>query len=208
MFDGLSYSHDPKPVHVIALNVHSLRVWQHRHKHKAVTLAYRRTFRILYHVTNFCAVGFFWRIKTDKIDLSFLLAGHCTGGHKISSHRNKQVYSGLHTNLTDKENEVFLQISQLQLDTATLKYGYRATQQLMSSAAGEGTVSNRSVTCISYTIWHETTQTSIELCLLQDTPAENVHLQRQVIECLLQLWTVYGLALDVPSQSWYHSFIQ
>ena len=25
----------------------------------------------------------------------------------------------------------------------------------------------------------------------------------KVLECLLQLWTVFGLALDVPSQSWY-----
>lgn len=143
-------------------------------------------------------MGFFWRIKNDKIDLSFLLAENCTSGHKISTHRNKY---GLLGTSADKETEAFLQISQQQLDTATLEYGYCATEQLMSSAAGEGTVSNSSVTRISYAIWQKTTQTSIELCLVQGIRAENVHLQRQVLECLLQLWTVFGLALHAPRQS-------
>jgi len=38
----------------------------------------------------------------------------------------------------------------------------------MPSATGEVAVCNSCATCLAYTIWHETTQTSIELCLVQD----------------------------------------
>jgi hypothetical protein len=109
---------------------------------------------------------------------------------------------GFHTSFSRQGNcEVFLQICQLPLHIATFENGYCSTEQLTSSAAGEGTVSNKRVTCISYTIWYGTSQTSIKLCLVQDIRVEKVHLQRQVLVCLIQLWTVFGLVLKVQSQS-------
>jgi hypothetical protein len=64
--------------------------------------------------------------------------------------------------------------------------------------------SNSCATCISHTISHGTTQPSIHLRLGQEIRAERVHLQKRVLVvplCLIQLWTVFGLASNAAHKN-------
>jgi len=87
-------------------------------------------------------------------------------------------------------------------DATRLEYGYPWYKRIGVFCRCRERVRNSYATCISHTMWHEITQPSTNLCLMEDIQAETCFTFEKArvlvcLLCLMLLWTMFGLPSTV-----------
>ena len=93
-------------------------------------------------------------------------------------------------------------------DATRLENGYPWCKRVGVFCRCGERVSNSCATCISHTIWHEITQPSTRLCLMEDIQAETCFALEKArvlvcLLCLMPLWTMFALPSTVAYKKIY-----